>query len=57
MSLLIGLDTTFIRKGSDLDNRASHYIYKEGKCLLIGLNTTFFKKRSVFVNRAGHYIY
>ena len=27
MSLLIGPDATFIRKGSDLANRAGHYIY------------------------------
>ena len=33
MSLLIGPDTTFIRKGSVFANRAGHYIYKKGSFL------------------------
>ena len=32
VSLLIGPDTTFIKKGSVFANRAGHYIYQEGKC-------------------------
>ena len=32
MSLLIGPDTTFIRKESVFANMAGHYIYLEGKC-------------------------
>ena len=31
-SLLVGPDTTFIRKESVFANRARHYIYLEGKC-------------------------
>ena len=42
MSLVIGPDTTFIRKEVSL---------------LIGPDTTFIRKGRVFANRAAHYIY
>ena len=73
MSLLIVLDNTFIRKGSELDIRAEHYIYYKEKCscyngralhflacevsLLIGPNIRFIKNESVFTIWARHYIY
>ena len=41
MSLVIGLDVTFIRKGSVVANR---------------LDNTFIRKERVFANRGGHYI-
>ena len=56
MSLLIGPDTTFIRKGSDLAYRAGHIVEREVS-LLTGPYSTFIKKISFFANRAGHYIY
>ena len=56
--MLIGPDTTFIRKGSVFANRAGHYIYIGSEVsLLIRPDTTFIRKGSVLANRAGHYIY
>ena len=57
MSLLIGPDTTFIKKGILLANRAGHYILGREVSLVIGPDTTFIRKGSVPANRAGYYIY
>ena len=58
MSLLIGPDTTFIRKGSVLALRAGHNIFLGREVsLLLGPDTTFIGKGSVFSMKARHYIF
>ena len=57
MSLVIGMVSTFFRKGSVLANRARLHLLGREVSLLIGPGTTFIRKGSVFVNRAAHYIY
>ena len=57
MSLLIGLDTAFIRKKSVFAIRAGCFLYLDGE--LIGPVTTFIRKESIlaFANRAKPYNY
>ena len=58
MSLLIGLDTTFIRRWSVRANRAGKLILLGwGVSLLMGLDTTYTRMGSVLANRARQYIY